>query len=605
MTQSVKSMAIFVFMVILVSSISIQSVYAESGFTNVKKTAGIIMMFCANEVFTLQECNERYEGIGWTDRINVLIYAPGWNEDSEKIEQIGGSSNPLDVYTDAARVDNVEFSETGPNTGIFMGVVKLTGEMGYVVHDTYLTTVTTPGMTMDMDMQGMRMVMGVGMVPVGAPISAHDRAVMIATSPTEGRVTVAWEFNDDEVVMKSAYYGWQIGQAEFNKDVYDVNEKVSFFIRDNDLWKHHREFFTNYVKVYSDSDRSGINVGVQFVKDMEHATVEDGFNDRHLTEPAASSLTKYTPDGEWKTYFWTEPGGVIGVDQDYDLNLMVHHGLTDIHEMGLAYDMDIFLNGELIESRNDRYSVDGQGIEPIRFDERGSAKIVISNIFDQSDQEVNFSFQVAPEAILKEVVPRHHSFEEGGTPIEFVGYEHPHHINYLPGEFYLTTGDSSQDQNQLRVSNGDTIYIEYEDLTLPRPYTTSDTLEIVAKTLVLDTGVTMVSDDSEIFVEKPGVKIIPVSADTDIPSWVKKNAAWWSNGQINDPDFAKGIEYLVQENIINVPTTDKNIDESEVNLTSIPTWVRNNAAWWSEGHLTDVEFANGIQYLVSSGLIKV
>ena len=44
MTNSLKSMVIFVFMVILVSSISIQSVYADSGFTNVKKTAGIIMI---------------------------------------------------------------------------------------------------------------------------------------------------------------------------------------------------------------------------------------------------------------------------------------------------------------------------------------------------------------------------------------------------------------------------------------------------------------------------------------------------------------------------------------------------------------------------------
>jgi hypothetical protein len=41
----------------------------------------------------------------------------------------------------------------------------------------------------------------------------------------------------------------------------------------------------------------------------------------------------------------------------------------------------LYLNGELVESRNNRYSVDGQGVEPIRFDERGSAKIVISNIF--------------------------------------------------------------------------------------------------------------------------------------------------------------------------------------------------------------------------------
>ncbi len=605
MAKSTSSMTIFVFMVFLVSSISIQSVYADTGFTNVKKSAGIIMKFCTNETFTLQDCHERYDGIGWTDRVNVLVYAPGWNEDEYKIEQIGTLSNPIVVYTDAKHVDDVEFTETGPDTGVFMGVVKLTGAADYVVHDTYLTNVQTTGMTMD-GVMSMQMVMGQGMVMVtNDVISPHDRAVMIGTSTQDGRLTVDWEYNEDEHVYKTAHYTWQVGQAEFHKDTYDVNEKVTFFIRDNDLWKHHREFFTNYVKVYSDSDRSGINVGVQFVKAMEHATVEDGFNDIHLTEPAASSLTKYTSDGEWKTYFWTEPGGVIGVDQDYDLNLMVHDGLTDIHEMGLSYDMNIYLNGELIESRNDRYSVDGQGVEPIRFDERGSAKIVISNIFDQPSQEVNFSFQVSPEAILKEVVPRHGAFEVGNVPNYFVGYEHPHYINYLPGEFYMTTGDSSQEQNQLRVSNGDTIYIEYEDITLPRPYMTSDTLKIVAKSLVLDTGVTILSDDSEIYVEKPGVKITPVSTNIDIPSWVKKNAAWWSDGQINDPDFAKGIEYLVQENIINVPTIDENIDESEVNTTSIPMWVRNNASWWSEGHLTDVEFANGIQYLVSSGLIKV
>lgn len=585
-------MAISIIVTALLVSIPAQSIFADrsEAFTNTKKSAGIIMKFCANEVFTLQDCHERYDGIGWTDRINVLVYAPGWNTDSDKIEQIGGKSNPLDVYTDAARVDNVEFSETGPDTGIFMGVVKLTGAKMYTVHDTFRTTVKTPGMTMDADMLN---------------LSTHDRAVMIATTPQDGRVTVAWEFNDDEIITKSAYYGWQIGQAHFKKEAYDVNEKVSFFIRDADLWKHHREFFTNYVKVYSDTDREGIHVGVQFVKDMEHATIQNEFTDRHLTEPASSSLTKYTPDGKWKTYFWTEPGGVIGVDQDYDLNLMVHDGLTDIHEMGLSYDMDIYLNGELIESRNDQYWVDGQGVEPIRFDERGSAKIVISNIFDDG-QDVNFSFQVAPEAILAEVVPRHGSFERGNIPDYFKGYEHPHYINYLPGEFIMTTTDSSDEEDKLRVSNGDTIYIEYDDITLPKPYTTKDSLEIVARALVLDTGVTPPDNsESEIFVGTPRTSITPVSADIDIPSWIKKNAAWWSDGQINDPEFAKGIQYLVQENIIDMPAIEELEIEEDASITSIPTWVRSNAAWWSDGHLTDVEFANGIKFLISNGLIKV
>ena len=151
MVKNSQLMVISVLVAVLVISIPMQSAFAESGFSNVKKATGVIMMFCANETFTLQDCNQRYDGIGWTDRINVLIYAPGWNFDSDKIDQIGDSSNPIDVYTDAARVDNVEFSETGPDTGIFFGVVKLTGAMMYTVHDTFKTTVKTPGMTMDGD----------------------------------------------------------------------------------------------------------------------------------------------------------------------------------------------------------------------------------------------------------------------------------------------------------------------------------------------------------------------------------------------------------------------------------------------------------------------
>ena len=591
MVRVLELIAAFVFAAVLLSSIPLQSTaFAVSdtpGFTNVKKSAGIIIKFCANETFSLQDCHERYKGIGWTDRINVLIYAPGWNDDENNIEQIGDVTNPIDVYTDAARVNNVEFTETGPDTGVFMGVVKMTGARGYTVHDTFKTTVKTPGVTVDPDRLN---------------LSAHDRAVMIATSTQDGRVTVAWEFNEDEIILKSAHYTWQIGQAEFDKDVYDTNEKVTFFIRDADLWKHHREFFTNYVKVYSDSDRDGIHVGVQFVKAMQHAKIQDEFTSTHLTTPAASSLTKYTPDGDWKTYLWWEPGGVIGVDQDYTLNLMVHDGMTDIHEMGLSYNLDVYLNGQLTESRNDQYWVDGQGVEPIRFDTRGSAKIVISDIFDQG-QEVNFSFQVAPEAVLEPVVPRHGAFERGNIPDYFEGYEHPHYINYLPGEFFMTTEDSSDSEDKLRVADGDTIYVEYDDITLPRPYTTSDTMEIIAKAIVIDTGV-KIPNDSELFVETKATTITPVSGDTEIPEWIKKNAEWWSDGQIDDFVFVQGIQYMVSQDIIDV-SLDAAAKYNQEPDTSIPLWVKNNAAWWSDGHLSDVDFANGIKYLISTGLIKV
>jgi len=37
-----------------------------------------------------------------------------------------------------------------------------------------------------------------------------------------------------------------------------------------------------------------------------------------------------------------------------------------------------------------------------------------------------------------------------------------------------------------------------------------------------------------------------------LPSWVKNNADWWSQGLISDEDFVKGIQFMVENGIITV-----------------------------------------------------
>lgn len=87
---------------------------------------------------------------------------------------------------------------------------------------------------------------------------------------------------------------------------------------------------------------------------------------------------------------------------------------------------------------------------------------------------------------------------------------------------------------------------------------------------------------------------------SSIPSWIKNNAKWWSEGNIGDSDFTKGIEWLVQNKIIVV---------SPVNVTSsnsqIPSWVKNNAGWWASGQIGDVDFLKGIEYLAQNGIILI
>ena len=89
--------------------------------------------------------------------------------------------------------------------------------------------------------------------------------------------------------------------------------------------------------------------------------------------------------------------------------------------------------------------------------------------------------------------------------------------------------------------------------------------------------------------------------EPSIPSWIKNNAKYWSQGQIEDSDFTKGIEYLINQGIMKIPQTKPNANQSN----GIPSWIKNNAKYWSEGQIDDSEFVKGIEYLVSNGVIAV
>ena len=83
-----------------------------------------------------------------------------------------------------------------------------------------------------------------------------------------------------------------------------------------------------------------------------------------------------------------------------------------------------------------------------------------------------------------------------------------------------------------------------------------------------------------------------------IPGWIKNNAKWWSDGSLGDQDFIKGVQYLIQNNIMKIPTTSMPKTSEQ-----IPTWVKNTARWWANGQVSDTEFVSAIQYLVANGII--
>jgi len=92
----------------------------------------------------------------------------------------------------------------------------------------------------------------------------------------------------------------------------------------------------------------------------------------------------------------------------------------------------------------------------------------------------------------------------------------------------------------------------------------------------------------------------PVKAS--IPSWIKNNAGWWSDGSIDDNSFVQGIQYLIKEKILKIPPTTQG---SSSGSNEIPSWIKNNAGWWSDGSIDDNSFVQGIQYLIKEGIMKV
>ena len=91
-----------------------------------------------------------------------------------------------------------------------------------------------------------------------------------------------------------------------------------------------------------------------------------------------------------------------------------------------------------------------------------------------------------------------------------------------------------------------------------------------------------------------------VSYGSKIPKWIKYNANWWSQEEIDDNDFVAGIHFLIESNLIKIPEI---IQTQNVNGQVIPTWIKSNAGWWAEGHLSDDEFMQTIQWLIEERII--
>jgi hypothetical protein len=236
---------------------------------------------------------EKYDGYAWEGKINVMIYAPGWNEDPNKYDTIGtDDATPIGVIVrnntegTSGAVKSLSpcgFLETGPNTGLFYGRVKLSGT--------------------DLDANGD----GVGEMGFGKSACANiaggtskapHREAAKLESTQSGALTVWWKYNhdDEEVISQTAFYSMSEANIEFDQEYYDHDDRILIKLTDKDMKGKPKDKAVVRTRVFSDSDQAGIYLefGKKLPPVILHLTDKDESNGRVLyAQPGDRIFAEY------------------------------------------------------------------------------------------------------------------------------------------------------------------------------------------------------------------------------------------------------------------------------------------------------------------------
>ncbi|MFQ5497609.1 MAG: plastocyanin/azurin family copper-binding protein [Nitrosopumilus sp.] len=307
---------------------------------------------------------------------------------------------------------------------------------------------------------------------------------------------------------------------------------------------------------------------------------------------AGDKVIVLSSEEDWKFHLSLTPKGKINPGNDLTLHIEFHDPITNTLITQNVYDLDVFLNGKIIESKKGLDAYDGTDSVIINFDQTGAVIVRISNVnnFDTSGE---FSFKVT-------------------EPKEELSGDHFVDITIgssLPG---CEKDDSCYVPSSLNVEPNQIVLWNNKDSSA---HTVTSGAPDIGASDIFDSGIIAAGSKYSFKFEKQGnfdyfctlhpwmIGTIKVGATEPlVPDWVKNNAAWWSDGQINDSDFATGLEFLIKENVIDVP---KDISSKVTSESTIPDWLRNTAKWWSDGMLSDSEFLKGIEWMINNGVIKV
>ena len=292
---------------------------------------------------------------------------------------------------------------------------------------------------------------------------------------------------------------------------------------------------------------------------------------------------------DWKFHLTLTPQGKINPNNKINLNLEFRDPITNIVIPQITYDLDVLLNGKEMESFRNLETLSGKDSVPVIFDKTGAVILRISNV-NNFDTAGEFSFKVTEpktEIIFDKSIEITLNSSIPGCELDS--------SCYLPYEEKLSGGEiilwKNIDSTAHTVTSGNPAEGKsdyFDSGIIPPGNNFSHKFE--------DTG--MFQYYCELHPWMLGV--ISVN-DSKIPSWIKNNAGWWADGTIDDDSFIQAIQFLIQTNVITIPSTSQEI----ISDKSIPSWIKNNAGWWADGTIDDDSFIQAIQFLIQNGILTV
>ncbi len=171
----------------------------------------------------------------WTDKIIISVIAPSWNTSPNKIDSIGESeSHAIKISSGKNFLNSYRLTETNSNSGIFSGEVTLTG----FLHD----------------------VDGDGAFDTNPKTNGNGPTNGFLESDAYDSISISFEFADNIVLVESIPVNWNHGTIKFSKDILLFNDLIQVGVIDYDLNLNPEMIDTVNIKVFSDSDATGLSL---------------------------------------------------------------------------------------------------------------------------------------------------------------------------------------------------------------------------------------------------------------------------------------------------------------------------------------------------------